>query len=152
MEWRYRGVVVGMVAYGAVSLAFAAEPLPPGAAAISREASDAIQKMGKTLANDVSFKARTMRVYQDGSGDFLHIVHTVNVITRKPDHLAVNVTGDDGASKLIYDGKEVSTIDEIDNQIRPDRDVGRSGQCNRGSERSPPYGLSVGRFFSQRSG
>ena len=127
MEWRYRGVVAGMVAYGAISLAFAAEPLPPGAAAISKEASDAIQQMGKTLTNNVSFKARTMRVYQDGSGDFLHIVHAVNVITRKPDHLAVNVTGDDGASKLIYDGKEVSTIDETDNKYAQ---IAMSGDLN----------------------
>src|SRR5690348_250220 len=116
MGWYHRGVIAGMVAYGAVSLAFAAESLPPGAPAISNEASAAIQQMGKTLTNDVSFKARTIRVYQDDSGDFLHIGHTVNVIARKPDRLAVNVTGDDGASKLLYDGKEVSAVDESDNK------------------------------------
>src|SRR5689334_19614739 len=116
MEWHHRSVIVGMIAYGTVTLVCAAEPPSPGAPAISNEASTAIQKMGKTLANDVSFKARTIRVYQDDSGDFLHIGHTVNVITRRPDHLAVNVTGDDGASKLIYDGKEVSTVDEMDNR------------------------------------
>jgi hypothetical protein len=116
MKWHYRSVIAGVVAYGAIGLAIAAEPLPPGAAAISNEASAAIQQMGKTLATDVSFKARTIRVYQDDSGDFLHIVHTVNVIARKPDRLAVNVTGDDGASKLLYDGKEVFAVDETDNQ------------------------------------
>src|SRR4051795_10737685 len=116
MEWYHRSVIAGMVAYGAVSLAYAAEPLPPGALAISSEASTAIQQMGKTLANDVSFKARTIRVYQDASGDFLHIGHAVSVVARKPDHLAVDVTGDDGASKLLYDGKEVSAVDETDNK------------------------------------
>jgi hypothetical protein len=116
MEWQYRSVIAGMVAYAAVGLAWAAEPLPPGAPAISNEASTAIQRMGKTLAGDFSFKARTIRVYQDDSGDFLHIGHTINVIARKPDHLAVNVIGDDGASKLLYDGKEVSAVDETDNK------------------------------------
>jgi hypothetical protein len=116
MEWNHRSVIAGIVAYGAVSLAYAAEPLPPGALAISKEASAAIQQMGKTLVNDVSFRARTIRVYQDDSGDFLHIGHTVNVIARKPDRLAVNVVGDDGASKLLYDGKEVSAVDETDNK------------------------------------
>jgi len=114
MEWYRRSVITGMIAYGMVSLAYAAEPLPPGALAISKEANTAIQQMGKTLANDVSFKARTIRVYQDSSGDFLHIGHTINVIARRPDRLAINVTGDDGASKLLYDGKEVSAIDETD--------------------------------------
>lgn len=116
MRWNCSGVIAGMVAYGAVSLAFAAEPLSPGAPAISNEAGTAIQQMGKTLAGDVSFKARTLRVYEDKSGEFLHIAHTVNVIARKPDHLAVNVTGDDGASKLLYDGKEVFAVDETDNK------------------------------------
>jgi len=116
MDGHYRSVIAGMVACGAISLAFAAEPPQPGAAAVSKEASAAIQQMGKTLANDISFKARTIRVYEDSSGDFLHIAHTVDVIARKPDHLAVNVTGDDGASKLLYDGKEVFAVDETDNK------------------------------------
>ena len=116
MERHHRSVIVGMVAYAAIGLAWAAEPLPPGAPAISSEASNAIQQMGKTLANDVSFKARTVRVYQDDSGDFLHIVHAVSVVARKPDHLAVNVTGDDGDSKLLYDGKQVSAVDVTDNK------------------------------------
>ena len=108
--------LVGLVAWGAVSLAYAAEPGQPRAA-ISNEANDAIQRMGKTLAQEnITFKAITMRVYQDGDGDYLHIVHHMNIAARRPDRMAVTATGDDGTTKLVYDGKQVSALHADDNK------------------------------------
>ena len=112
----YSKFVVGLVAYGVMSMApaaYAAEPT----SAISSEANAAVQQMGKTLAQeDVSFKAKTMRVYQDSDGDYLHIVHNMNVVAVRPDKLAVTVTGDDGTTKLVYDGKQVSVFDAVENK------------------------------------
>jgi hypothetical protein len=87
------------------------------AAAISNEANAAVQRMGKTLAQDyVSFKARTMRVYQDNDGDYLHIVHSISVTAVRPDKIAVTATGDDGTTRLVYDGQKVSAFDAVDNK------------------------------------
>src|SRR6516165_10662969 len=112
----YRSFVAGLVAYGVMSMvpvAYAAEP----ASAISNEANAAVERMGKTLAQaDVSFKAKTMRVYQDSDGDYLHIVHNINVLAARPDKMAVTETGDDGTTKLVYDGRQVSVFDEVDNK------------------------------------
>ncbi len=50
--------------------------------------------MSKTLsANDMSFKARTIGVYQDDAGQPLHIFQTT-LVTHRPDRLAVHLTGD----------------------------------------------------------
>jgi hypothetical protein len=57
------------------------------------------------LADQFSFKARTLRVYVERNGQPLHIAHTISVVVRRPDRLAIDVTGDDGSSKLFYDGK-----------------------------------------------
>ena len=101
--------LVGLVAYAAVSLAYAAEPGQP---AVSTEANEAIQQMGKTLAQEnIAFKAKTMRVYQDSDGDYLHIVHRMDVTARRPDRMAVTAIGDDGTMVLIYDGKQASALD-----------------------------------------
>ena len=35
----------------------------------------------------------------------LHIFHTLKVLAHRPNHLLVDVSGDDGPTKLIYDGK-----------------------------------------------
>jgi hypothetical protein len=75
------------------------------------------QRMGKTLAQgDFSFKAKTMRVYQDGDGDYLHIVHNINVLAARPDKITITATGDDGTTKLVYDGQQVSVFDAADNK------------------------------------
>jgi hypothetical protein len=109
--------LVAVVACGAVGMAYAADAPQPNASAISNEANAAIQRMGKTLAQEnVSFKARTLRVYQDDDGDFLHIVHNINVIASRPDRMAVTATGDDGSTKLVYDGKQVSALNADDNK------------------------------------
>jgi len=99
--------LAGLLAIGAISLAHAAEP-----AGITGDAQTALQNMGKTLSSEtVSFKAKTLRVYQGQGGDFLHIVHNIAIAARRPDRLAVTATGDDGVTKLVYDGKQVSVSD-----------------------------------------
>ena len=79
---------------------------PPAKQAISEEASAAVAQMGKSLlADQFSFQARTLRTYYDPSGQPLHIVHLMKVVVRRPDRLLIDVTGDDGSTRLLYDGK-----------------------------------------------
>jgi hypothetical protein len=81
----------------------AANPPPP---AISEEIRTAIAQMGKTLrADQFSFQARTFRTYADPKGQPLHIEHLIKVVVRRPDRLLIDVAGDDGSTKLFYDGK-----------------------------------------------
>jgi hypothetical protein len=88
--------------------ALAAEPAQP---AISADASSALAQMGKTLsAQAFSFQARTIRVYSDASHESLHIEHTFKVTVRRPDRLLVDGVGDDGATKLMYDGKTLVVV------------------------------------------
>jgi len=76
--------------------------------AISEEASAAVAQMGKSLlADKFSFQARTLRVYAEPGGQPLHIAHLMKVTVRRPDRLLVDRTGDDGSTKLFYDGKTV---------------------------------------------
>jgi hypothetical protein len=77
-------------------------------AAIGPEARDALARMGKTLAaKQFSYRARTLRSYVGANGELLHIEHTTKTIYRRPDHLLVNVTGDDGSIEILYDGKNL---------------------------------------------
>lgn len=96
-------------AFGAIPLAappvHAASPAKP---AISEDASAAVAQMGKSLlADQFSFQARTLRVYWDSNGQPLHIAHAVKVTVRRPDRLLVDVSGDDGSTKMLYDGTKV---------------------------------------------
>ncbi len=76
--------------------------------AISGEASTALIGMGQTLrAEQFSFQARTIRVYSDEKDEPLHIFHTTKVVVHRPNRLLVDLTGDDGARKLVFDGKTV---------------------------------------------
>jgi hypothetical protein len=112
----YASFVAGLLAYGVMSMAPAAYATEP-TLAISKEANAAVERMGKTLAQeDVSFKAKTMRVYQDTDGDYLHIVHNINVLAARPDKIAVTATGDDGTIRLVYNGQQVSVFDAVDNK------------------------------------
>jgi hypothetical protein len=87
----------------------AAEPPPPVNPAISEEAATAVSQMGKTLlSKELSFTAKTIRVYQDEAGQPLHIFHSMNVVARRPDRLAAHIIGDDGSHDVIYDGKSVA--------------------------------------------
>jgi hypothetical protein len=64
--------------------------------------------MGKTLlADQFSVQVRTIRAYQDKNGELLHIFHTLKAVVRRPDRLLVDVNGDDGARKFLYDGKSL---------------------------------------------
>ncbi|MBV9199673.1 MAG: DUF2092 domain-containing protein [Alphaproteobacteria bacterium] len=83
--------------------AAAQQPKP----AISEEASAALTRMGQTLrsAEQFSFQARTIRVYADADRQPLHIFHTLKVVVHRPNRMLVDNNGDDGSSKLVFDGK-----------------------------------------------
>jgi hypothetical protein len=65
--------------------------------------------MGQSLlSKQFSFQARTLRVYADVDGRFLHIGHSLKVLVRRPDRLRVDIDGDDGATQVFYDGKTLT--------------------------------------------
>ncbi len=68
--------------------------------------------MGNTLraAEQFSFQMHTLRTYVEANGQPLHIAHTAKVVVRRPDRLMISVTGDDGSTKLFYDGKTVTVL------------------------------------------
>src|SRR3954466_5278362 len=109
---RYVSAAFAIFACAGLSLlpaAWAAEPAQQAKTAISDEAKEAVQRMGKTpAAEDASFKARTIRVYMDDKDQPLHIFHTMNVVMHRPDRLPIKVTGDPGSDELFYDGKTVT--------------------------------------------
>lgn len=91
------------VCAGVIVPAFGASPAKP---VISQEASAAMMQMGQTLlAKQFSFQARTLRVYVDTDGRFLHVGDALKVLVRRPDRLRADVDGDDGVHQLFYDGK-----------------------------------------------
>ena len=63
--------------------------------------------MGQTLrgAEQFSFQVRTIRVYAEANDEPLHIFHTIKVVAHRPNRLLVDMNGDDGENKLIFDGK-----------------------------------------------
>ncbi len=84
----------------------AAPPAKQAKPAISEEASAALLRMGESLrAEKFSFQARTIRVYAGPNGEPLHIFHTLKITIRRPNKLLAEVTGDDGSSRLLFDGK-----------------------------------------------
>jgi hypothetical protein len=96
--------VIGTMSTMAPAVRAATPPKP----AISEDASAAVAQMGKSLlANQFSFHVRTLRVYADANGQPLHIAHSMKVTVRRPDRMLVDLTGDDGSTKLFYDGKRV---------------------------------------------
>ena len=97
------GAIIAAVPLAAPTLHAAAQQKQP---AISEEASAALARMAKTLgAKQFSFEARTIRAYPGENGELLHIAHTLKIVVDRPNRLLVNVTGDDGNSKLVFDGK-----------------------------------------------
>jgi hypothetical protein len=107
---RYAVIVAGLLActtIGAMPVMITtARAQAPPAPAISDEASAALARTSKTLAAiQFSFRSRTMRAYAGPNGELLHIVHAAKAVVRRPDRLVVDVTGDDGSSKMLYDGK-----------------------------------------------
>jgi hypothetical protein len=103
--------IVGLSAAAMIGAAPCAQAATSATSAISEDVSAAIAQMGKSLlAEQYSFQARTLRVYVDRSGQMLHIAHTLKVLVRRPDRLAIDVTGDDVSSKLFYDGRTVTVF------------------------------------------
>jgi hypothetical protein len=73
---------------------------------VSEDVSAALARMSKTLqAKEFSFKSRTFRAYVGPNGELLHIAHATKTVFRRPDRLSVDISGDDGSIKLLYDGK-----------------------------------------------
>jgi hypothetical protein len=100
------GVLVGL---SASPMARAEGPPPLFKPAISEEAGAAVARMDNTLSvPELSFTARTIRVYLDEAGQPLHIFHTMKVVMRRPDRIEIEVNGDDGSHDLFYDGKSVA--------------------------------------------
>ena len=78
----------------------------PPKAGISEEARAAVAQMGKTLlADQFSFQVRTLRVYVEPNGQPLHIGHSIKVVVHRPDRLMIDLTGDDGSTKLFMTGR-----------------------------------------------
>src|SRR2546423_1768196 len=97
------GGITGIVPITVPALHAAAPQKKP---VISDEANAAVMRMGQTLrAEQFSFQARTIRVHFDANGYPLHIFHTLKVTVHRPNRLLVDRTGDDGESKLVFDGK-----------------------------------------------
>jgi hypothetical protein len=112
MKLRYIAFLLGLFPCGMIGVIPGTVPAAHAAAqqkaAISEEASAALLRMGQSLRGEqFSFQARTIRVYSDANGEPLHIFHTLKVTVRRPNRMLVDVTGDDGATKLVYDGKTV---------------------------------------------
>ena len=104
--------VLGMI--GTASAAPAGKSAKP---TISAEASAALERMAQTLrSEEYSFQVRTIRVYADPAGQPLHIFHTMKVTVHRPNRLLVDGTGDDGARKLIFDGKNAVVFSTADNK------------------------------------
>jgi len=103
-------LVGGLLAAGLIGVAStpvpAAEAAKPAKPAISEEASAALLRMGHTLgAEHFSFQARTIRVYSDVGGQLLHIFHALKIVVLRPNRLFAEASGDDGTTKLVFDGK-----------------------------------------------
>ena len=110
MKLRYLIVLGGLLSGGTVEvlpfIASAAQPAKETKPAISDDASAALLRMGQSLrADQFSFQAQTIRVYADPNGEPLHIFHTVKVTVHRPNRMLAEVSGDDGSSKLAFDGK-----------------------------------------------
>jgi hypothetical protein len=108
------GAVAAGTLLAAVAATQAAEQAKP---AISEEANAALLRMGQTLsAQQFSFQANTIRVYPDTNGEALHIFHTLKVIVDRPSRAVADVTGDDGETRLIFDGKTLTVFSATDNK------------------------------------
>jgi hypothetical protein len=103
LEALFAGGLIGILPLMAPALHAATQQKKP---VISEEASAALTRMGQTLrtAEQFSFQSQTIRVYTGTNGEPLHIVHTDNISVRRPNRLFVDRTGDDGVSKLVFDG------------------------------------------------
>lgn len=100
-----RKLVLGLV--GALTIGVARAETTP--VMITDTANNAVLAMGKSLSSPaISFHQHTIREYTDANGQPLHIVHSGDVVVRRPDRLSVHTVGDDGATGMDYDGKTVN--------------------------------------------
>jgi hypothetical protein len=104
LEALFAGCTIGVLPLTVPVLHAATQQKKP---VLSEEASAALMRMGQTLrgAEQFSFQARTIRVYADANGQPLHIFHTLKVVVHRPNRMLADVSGDDGSSKLVFDGK-----------------------------------------------
>ena len=113
MKLRDIAIFIGLLAGGIIGFLPVTIPAAQTAAqqkkpAISEEASTALLRMGQSLrAEQFSFQARTIRVYSDEKGEPLHIFHAMKIVVHRPNRMLVDVSGDDGAVKVVFDGKTV---------------------------------------------
>ena len=78
----------------------------PQETAVPPEIGTVLARMGKSLqATDLSFESDTLRAYAGPNGELLHVAHKSKIVVQRPDRLLVDATGDDGATKMVYDGK-----------------------------------------------
>ncbi len=110
MKLRYITILGGILISTLVGVLPVSAPAAPASQqkkpAISEEASAALSRMGRSLrAEQFSFQVRTIRVYADANGAPLHIFHTMKVTVHRPNRLLVDVSGDDGENKIVFDGK-----------------------------------------------
>src|ERR1700730_11574889 len=116
MSLRYTSLAAGLFICGLAGLAPEIAPSTLYAAgsakpSIAPEATAAIDQMEKSLSRGTfSFEARTIRVNEDNNSQPLHIFHTMKIVVRRPDRLAVDVAGDDGKTRLLYDGKNAAAV------------------------------------------
>jgi len=102
-------VVVWLAGHALVTAAAVAQSESPAAPGIEDEARAALARMSETLrAKQFSFHAQTFRSYVGRNGELLHIAHAMTVVFRRPDRLAVDITGDEGSVQMTYDGKAVT--------------------------------------------
>ena len=104
--------LIALLASGIMSIllpfslvASAADPQPAG---VGRDAILALGRMSKALAaKQFSFESHTFRTYAGPNGEALHIEHATKTVFRRPNRLSVDVTGDDGSTKMLYNGKDL---------------------------------------------
>jgi len=95
-------LVMALSAAPAVIMARAVEADP---GPISEDAASALARMTRTLsASQFAVRIHTIRTYAGPNGEVLHIAHDSKTMFRRPDRFAIETTGDDGSSKLLYDG------------------------------------------------
>jgi hypothetical protein len=111
----------GLLVFAALDAAprrlLAAEAAKATNPAISKDASAALMQMGETLgASQFSFTTHTIRVHAAPKDEFLHIFHTLNVVVHRPNRLLVEATGDDGSTKVVFDGKTAYVLSTTHNK------------------------------------
>jgi hypothetical protein len=109
--------VGGIIAIAPITVSAALAAAPQNKPAMSEEASAALMRMGQSLRSEqYSFQVRTIRIYANPSDEPLHIFHTMKVVVHRPNRLLVDVNGDDGTNKLVFDGKSVTVYSAAQNK------------------------------------